>query len=90
MGASIRTSFFDNAKAISRLSVVILLTRVPLAISNSYCATVGPIWTSTTLAITLKLFNTFSNFSILASIALLSVAVFLFFGLFNKSSGGNL
>ena len=36
IGASIRTSFFDKARAISLLNVVILLTLVPLAISNSY------------------------------------------------------
>ena len=78
IGASIRTSFFDKARAISLLRVVILFTRVPLAISNSYCATVGPMCTSTTLAITPKLFKTFSSFSILASIAELSVAEFLF------------
>ena len=89
IGASIRTSFFDKARAISLLKVVILLTLVPLAISNSYWATVGPIWTSTTLAITLKLFRTFSSFSIFDSIAELSVAVFFFFGLFNKSNEGN-
>ena len=88
IGASILTSFLDSARAISLLRVVILFTLVPLAISNSYWATVGPTWTSTTLAKTPKLFNTFSNLDILPSIALLS-SLALFLGLFNKSSGGN-
>ena len=88
IGACILTSFAASAKAISLFMLKILFTFVPAFISISYCVTVGPTCTSTTLPDMPKSLNTLSSILLLDDMNSVEFTFPLFLLPTNKSIGG--
>ena len=87
IGAWMITSLAAKARAISLLMFTILLTLVPAGTVNSYSVTAGPMWISTTLALTPKSRKTLSRISLLL---LVKSVEFIFLGFTGSNISLNL